>query len=102
MLRKKISLVLLIIPVTCLLTLPTLLSAWADLPSAPTQDPAQNDLTSLVQQLIDARINYSENLHRLVEFYERTANAQRLEWAKRITAGHFVQREIRVLDLVCI
>ena len=84
MLRKTLSVAALMIAAACLFALAMLPSAWADdLPAGPTRDSAQNDLTSLVQQLIDARINYSENLHRLVEFYEKTGNTQRRDCAKR-------------------
>ena len=40
-------------------------------------------LNKLVQQMVDARSNYGENLHRLVAYYEKTANSRGEEWAKR-------------------
>lgn len=40
-------------------------------------------LDKLVQQLIDARSNYGENLHRLIEYYKKMGNSQGEDWAKR-------------------
>ncbi|MCK4851033.1 MAG: hypothetical protein KAT11_06770 [Phycisphaerae bacterium] len=40
-------------------------------------------LNKLVQQLMDARINYGENLHRLIEYYKKMGNSQGEDWAKR-------------------
>jgi len=40
-------------------------------------------LNKLVQQLMDARSNYGENLHRLIEHYKKVGNAQGEKWAKR-------------------
>ncbi len=40
-------------------------------------------LDKLVQQLIDARSNYGENLHQLIEYYKKMGNSQGEDWAKR-------------------
>ena len=40
-------------------------------------------LDKLVQQLIDTRSNYGENLHRLIEYYKKMGNSQGEDWAKR-------------------
>ena len=37
----------------------------------------------MVQKLVDARANYRENLHRLVEFYQKHGDTQRQDWAER-------------------
>ncbi len=40
-------------------------------------------LDKLVQHLINDRINYGENLHRLLEYYKKMGNSQGENWAKR-------------------
>ncbi len=40
-------------------------------------------LDKLVQQMMDARSNYGENLHRLIEYYKKMGNSQGENWAKR-------------------
>ena len=40
-------------------------------------------LSRLVQQLMDSRSNYGENLHLLIEYYKKMGNSLREDWAKR-------------------
>ena len=47
------------------------------------QGESESGLNTLVQQLIDARRNYGENLHRLIEYYEKMGNAQGQDWGRR-------------------
>ena len=44
-------------------------------------------LNKLVQQLMDARTNYGESLHRLIEYYKKVGNAQGENWARRELKG---------------
>ena len=98
MLRKILSAAALIIAVIYLTTLARVPLAWAQEVSATVQakstesseprpsgggEADQASLRNLVQRLIDARLNYGENLHILVEFYEKNGNIQRGAWAKR-------------------
>ena len=77
MLRKILSVVALTFALTWL-TIPfTAPSAWAQDVSSRTA------LTDVVQRVIDARLNYGENLHRLIEYYRKTGNSQRAAWARR-------------------
>ncbi|NIA08063.1 MAG: hypothetical protein GWP14_10610 [Actinobacteria bacterium] len=70
MLRKML-------PVVALMVVVTAPSAWAQDASSRTA------LTDLVQRVIDARLNYGENLHRLVEYYRKTGDTQRAAWVRR-------------------
>lgn len=45
--------------------------------------PSSDSLDKLVQQILDTRGNYGENLHRLIEFYKKTGNSLGLNWAKQ-------------------
>jgi tetratricopeptide (TPR) repeat protein len=77
MLRKLLPVVALAVAVTWMITPYTT-------PSASAQDASsQTALTDLVQRLMDARLNYGENLHRLVEYYQKTGNSHRGAWARR-------------------
>ena len=77
MLRKLLPVVALAVALTWLTTLSTAPSAWAQDASSPTA------LADVVQRVIDARLNYGENLHRLVEYYRKTGTSQRAAWARR-------------------
>ena len=87
MLRKILSVAALIIALTWLINLSSAPAAWAQDESPQRQDQAseqsQTALSNLVQQVIDARLNYGENLHRLIEYYRKTGNTQRADWARR-------------------
>ncbi len=48
-----------------------------------TTEAGKEGLTKLVQQLMDARSNYGENLHQLIEYYKKMGNGQGEKWAKR-------------------
>lgn len=76
MLRKSLTVVALAVVLTWLASLSTA-------PVARAQDvPTQPALANLVQQVIDARLNYGENLHRLIEYYRKVGNTHRGQWAR--------------------
>ena len=76
MLRKILPVVALALTLSCLTSLVIVPSARAQEPSTPPR------LNELVQQVIDARLNYGENLHRLIEYYRKVGNSQRAAWAR--------------------
>ena len=76
MLRKILPVVALALTLSCLTSLVIVPSARAQEPSTPPR------LNELVQQVIDARLNYGENLHRLIEYYRKVGNSQRADWAR--------------------
>ncbi len=76
MLRKNLTFV-------ALMGLVTVLAAGLKVSPAWGQDVGKAGLNKLVQQMLDARSNYGENLHRLVAYYKKTANSRGHDWAKR-------------------
>lgn len=81
MLQKTLSALALMVALilfTALVQLPLARAQQAQ----PVDSQDQLSLRNLIQQLIDARLNYGQNLYRLVEFYEKNGNIQRRTWAK--------------------
>jgi len=64
-------------------------------PAVPTTDAGKAGLVKLVQQLIDARVNYGQGLHQLQAYYKKMGDAQRETWANRELQEYntIIQRE---------
>ena len=58
-------------------------AALGESESRASEAAGEAGLNKLVQQLMDARSNYGENLHRLTEYYKKMGNSQGEDWAKR-------------------
>ncbi len=76
MLRKSLTFV-------ALMGLVVVLAAGFRVSRAWGQGEDKGGLNKLVQQMVDSRSNYGENLHRLVAYYKKTANSRGQDWAKR-------------------
>ena len=66
-------------------------------PTPPVERPPLEridrvSLERLVQQLLDARANYGEGLHRLRNYYKDTSQKNRQAWSDRLAQAWLVPR----------